>query len=175
MGPTRWLDNEYHGSKELDSQADTTVLGHNCVILTYTGKGCKVSPYSDDYELIQYVSVVTGATVWNCPHSIEKFILLFNEALWMEDKLDHTLVNPKQMCHHRIDVQDNPCMKNPMGITCPEEDVTIPLYMSGPIVCADTSSPTQKKWDYFPWIVLKYTHGWDPHSVCFSKRSHIEE
>ena len=51
--------NEYHGRIELDPHADTTILGRNCVILTYTGKKCKVLPYSDWYESIQHVPVVT--------------------------------------------------------------------------------------------------------------------
>ena len=33
---------------ELDSHADTTVAGSNCVILHYTGKECDVTPYRDD-------------------------------------------------------------------------------------------------------------------------------
>ena len=67
----------------MDSHADTTILGYNCVILTYTDKECNVSPYSDEYKLIQQVSVVTGSAVWTCPHSGENFIIMLNEALWM--------------------------------------------------------------------------------------------
>ena len=87
MGPTRLLSaahavrnssNEYHGRIELELYSDTTVLGCNCVILTYTSKECKVSPYSDKYESIKHVPVVTGATSWTCPHSRETFILVFN-------------------------------------------------------------------------------------------------
>ena len=68
MGPTRCLPsshsgrnrkNEYHGRIELDSHPDTTALDRNCVILTYTGKECEVSPYSGEYYSIQHVSVVT--------------------------------------------------------------------------------------------------------------------
>ena len=81
MEPTRYLsssrsvcniDKAYHGRIELDSHADTTFLGSNCVILTYTGKEWKESPYSDEYDYIQYVPVVTGDTAWTCPHSGEK-------------------------------------------------------------------------------------------------------
>ena len=56
----------------------------------------------------------------------------------MGEKLDHTIVNPNQMRQNRIDIQYNPCMQNQMGITCPEEDRTVRLYMSGTIVCAGT-------------------------------------
>ena len=47
--------------------------------------------------------------------------------------MDYTLVNQNQMRHHRIDAQDNPCMYKPMGITCPQEDAIIPIYLSGTI------------------------------------------
>ena len=89
MGPTRCLSadisvrniaNEYYGRIELDPHADTTILGPNCFILTYTGNDFEVSPYSDDYKSIQHVPVVTGATLWTCPQSRETFILMFNEA-----------------------------------------------------------------------------------------------
>ena len=74
-------DNSYHGRIELDSHADTTVLVRNYAILAYTVKECEVSPYSDNYESIQQVPVVTGATAWTYTHSREKFLLVFNEAL----------------------------------------------------------------------------------------------
>ena len=114
---------------ELDSHVDITVLSRNCVILTYTGKERKLSPYSDEYESIQHVPVVTRSTAWTRPHSGETSIIVFDEALWMGDKLDQILVNPKQMRHHFIKVQDNPWMQNLMVITCSQEDVTIPLYI----------------------------------------------
>ena len=66
-------------------------------------------------------------------------------------------------------------MHNPMGITCPKEDANIPLYMLGIIVYADNSSPTQKKLEDSPWIVLTYHHGWYPHSVSSPKGSHSKE
>ena len=46
------ITNKYHGMIYLDSQADTTILGRNCTILTYTIKYCKFSLYSDKYKSI---------------------------------------------------------------------------------------------------------------------------
>ena len=48
-----------HGHIELDTHADMTVLGSNCIVLSYTGKECEVSPYSPDYETVCNVPVVT--------------------------------------------------------------------------------------------------------------------
>ena len=93
----------------------------------------------------------------------------------MGEKYDNTLVNPNQMRHHCINVQDNSCMHNPMGIACPQEDVTFPLYISGRIFCSDTLSPTQQPLECCPWIVLTSQHDWDPHHVRFPKGSHSKE
>ena len=84
---------------ELDSHADTVVLGQNCVILSYTGCKCDVSPYSETYEYIKGVPIVSSTTAWTCETTGLTYILVFvfNEALWMGDSLDHSLVNPNQL------------------------------------------------------------------------------
>ena len=96
------------GRIELDTHADTTVLGSNCVILSYTGKECEVSPYSSEYEAVQNVPVVTGATVWTNPTDGTAYLMVFHESLWMGNKLDHTLVNPNQLWAYSVSIQDNP-------------------------------------------------------------------
>ena len=85
------------GSIELDNHVDTIVLGANCVILSHTGQSCEVMPYSDTYDAITNVPVITGATLWTSPHDGDEFILVFNEALWMGNTLQHMLVNPNQL------------------------------------------------------------------------------
>ena len=96
-----------YGCIELDTP-DTTILRSNCVVLSYTGKECEVSPYSPDYEAMHNVLVVTGATVWTNRQDGTAILLVFHEALWMGDKLDHMLVNPNQLRAYVIDIQDNP-------------------------------------------------------------------
>ena len=53
-----------YSNLEMDSHADTIVLGRNCTILSYSGRECDVSPYTDSYESIKGVPIVTGATAW---------------------------------------------------------------------------------------------------------------
>ena len=67
----------------MDSHANTTVLGSNCVVLAYTGKECEVSPYADKYDAIRNIPVVMGATVWTNSQDGAPILLVFNEALWM--------------------------------------------------------------------------------------------
>ena len=47
---------------KLDSHADTTVAGKNCVILRYTDRRCDVAPFSDKYTPTKDVLIVSGAT-----------------------------------------------------------------------------------------------------------------
>ena len=42
-----------YGRMEMDTHADTCVLGINFVILEYSGRVCDVYPYSQDYEAIK--------------------------------------------------------------------------------------------------------------------------
>ena len=90
----------------------------------------------------------------------------------MGEKSDHTLVKPNQMHHHCINIQDNPCMHKPVGITLPQEDINISLYMAGTIVCDGTSSPTQQQLEDCSRIIFTSQHDWDPHSVRFPKGLH---
>jgi hypothetical protein len=66
---------------ELDSHADTIVLGKNAIILRYTNRECNVAPYSDLYEPICNVPIVTGATAITSATTGETLILVFNEAI----------------------------------------------------------------------------------------------
>ena len=87
----------HHGRIELYSHADTIVFGKNYVVLNYTGQECDVSPYTDTYEYIKSVSIAKAGTAWTSPETGSTYILVFNEGLWMGDKMDHSLINPNQL------------------------------------------------------------------------------
>ena len=89
-----------YGKCESDSHADTIAAGANCVVLNYTGKGCDVSPYRDDYEAVKNAPIVNAATAWQSHQTGQTYILVFNEALWMGDSMDNTLFNPNQLRHY---------------------------------------------------------------------------
>ena len=46
------------------NKAAKSELDSNCIVLSYTGKECEVSPYSSEYKAVWNILVVTGATVW---------------------------------------------------------------------------------------------------------------
>ena len=87
----------HHGRIDLDSHANTIVFGKNCEVLAFTGRECDVCPYTDTYDSIKSVPIAKAGTAWTSPESGTTFILVFNEGLWMGDKMEHTLVKPNQM------------------------------------------------------------------------------
>jgi hypothetical protein len=171
----------YYGKMELDSHADTVVLGKNCIVMQYTGRECDVSPYTDTYTPIRNVPIVTGATAWTCPNTSETFILIMNEALWMGESLDHSLVNPNQLRQYGVSVQDNPYENTPMHIIGQQDEVYIPLQSCGTTIYMDTRTPTQAELHECPHVVLTSTAHWDPNEIQFPSRwedefgSHLRE
>ena len=149
----------------MDSHADTTVLGSNCVVLAYTGKECEVLPYADEYDAIRSVPIVMGATVWTNSHDGGPILLEFNEALWMGDRLHHTLINPNQLQSYGVDVQDNPFAKEDLAIIT--DDYIIPLDTQGTTIFCDMRSPTEVELQQLPRVVLTSAINWDPQKVQF--------
>ena len=52
----------FHGRCELDSHADTTVAGKNCVIIKYTDRSCDVAPFLEKYTPMKDIPIVSAAT-----------------------------------------------------------------------------------------------------------------
>ena len=147
-----------HGAIEMDSHADTIVFGRNFTLLSYTGRECDVSPFSDTaFEAIPGVPVVSAATAWTCPRSCETFILVFNEGLWMPDQMESTLVNPNQLRHYGVTVQDNPFSASPMFIATEDGSFSLPLECEGTTILAKTRTPTQQELQECPHIVFVIT------------------
>jgi hypothetical protein len=60
---------------EMDTHADTCVLGPNFVILHYTGRGCDVSDYTELYESVKAVPIVSSVTAWTDEETGSTYIL----------------------------------------------------------------------------------------------------
>ena len=159
----------HHGRIELDSHADTTVFGKNFVLLSYTGRECDVAPYTDTYDAIKNIPIVSAATAWTSLESTETYILVFNEGLWMQGEMDHSLINPNQMRHNGATVQDNPFSPSPLFIETAEADFVLPLEISGTNILANTRTPTDGELANCRHVVLTSALPWNPHNVRFPK------
>ena len=83
---------------ELDTRADTCVLGQGWRILSCTGQVCDVKGFHNDYEAMKDIPVCQAATLWTADDG-RKYILIINEGLFFGSQLDHSLINPNQSRH----------------------------------------------------------------------------
>ena len=160
---------------ELDSHADTIVLGSNCIILSHTGRECDVSPYTEAYNAITDVPIVTGATAWTCPETGDTLILVFHESLWMGDIMDHSLINPNQLRHYGLQVQDNPYDRVQMHLATEAGEFYFPLQSQGTTIFLHTRTPTERELHECPHVQMTSKSPWDPHAVRFPDLPRSEE
>lgn len=164
------------GRMELDSHADTIVLGRNAIVLQYTNRVCDVAPYADSYEPITDVPIVRGATAVTSQTTGETCILVFNEAIWMADFLDHSLLNPNQMRHHGVTVQDNPYSDTSLHLASYDDDFVMPMQADGTTIFFDSRTPTDQELAHCPHIELSSNAPWNPRDVRFPPaKHHVEE
>jgi hypothetical protein len=160
---------------ELDSHADTVVLGNNCLVLNYTNRECDVAPYTDTYQAISNVPIVTGATAYTSPTTGDTFILVFHEALWMGPHLDHSLINPNQLRNYGLTVQDNPFSSTETHIATEDNAFILPLFTMGTTLYFDSHTPTDHELHTCQHIHFTSSTPWDPHHIQFPPPSHRVE
>ena len=154
---------------EMDSHADTIVLGSNAIILQYTSRECDVSPYADSYEPICDVPIVTGATAVTDSTTGETIILVFHEAIWMGDQLEHSLIHPNQLRHYGVTVQDNPYASTSLHMASPDDEFIMPMQADGTTIFFDSRTPTNYELDQCPHITLSSRSLWNPREVQFPR------
>jgi hypothetical protein len=132
-----------HSTSKMDIHADTCVLGPNFVFLHYTGRECDVSPYTEVYESVKAVPIVSGATAWTDEGTGSTYNLVINEGLCMPDTVTASLINLNQLRAYGITVQDNP-FAGPMSISNggDEDVVSIPMFAVGTNISIKTRTPT---------------------------------
>ena len=111
--------------------------------------------------------IVQSATAYTSKHTGQIYFLILNEALWMGDQMDHILINPNQMQHYGIKVQDDPTSDEPLHIMLENNDFNMELNMKGTIIFADTFTPSEKDLQSCPHIFMTSPHEWNPHKVDF--------
>ena len=131
----------------------------------FTGSKCDVSLYTDAYNTIKIVSIVTSGTVYTSRETGQTYILVFHEGLWMRYQMENTLINHNQILYYNTEVQDNQFSNLPLLIMTEDGDYSMPLDVNGITIFAYKRTLTQRELDKSPHIILTLQHPWDPHSV----------
>ena len=113
IGSTNTIE---HGRIGLNTHADLIIFGHSFISLFKTGREFDVSPYTDEYEAIKNVPTVSAETAWTSLELAETFIIILHEVLWMNTNMEQTLINPNQLRHFSVTVQDNTYSSSPLYI-----------------------------------------------------------
>ena len=92
---------------ELDSHADTTAVGKECVVLADTGNTVTVEGFGKSIGNITDVPIVTAAAAYDDPHDGKTYLLVFNQVLYIPD-LDVHLINPYQLRDQGLTVNEIP-------------------------------------------------------------------
>ena len=144
---------------ELDSHADTSCAGRACHILEYTDKTCTVNSFSEQHQQLEDVPIVKAATAYDASNG-EVYILVMNQALYLGEHMEHSLLCPNQARSNGIIVNDVPkhlaltITDTTHSIVFPEDDVTLPLELQGVISKITIRLPTIEEIENCRWLTL---------------------
>jgi hypothetical protein len=153
---------------EMDTHAENCVAGSNFLVCEFDGTTCEVTPFTDQYQSMKGVPIVSAATAWTDEETGETIILHFNQVLWYGDKLNQSLINPNQLRHRGIPVCDDITDQNRrFGIDLYGE-LFIPFEMKGTTIYFDSRVPTKWKMQNCRIIVVTDDSSWDPANVTIA-------
>ena len=153
-------------TNEMDTHADTCVAGTNWKVLRYTDVVCEVRPFTDKYDSIKEIPIVT---VWIDKNTGREYLLVGEQFLWFGDSLGHSLINPNQLRANNLKVQDNP-FEPDVGITGNTNDsnnIFIPFDTTGTTISFESCVPMELEISSLPIIVLTADQ-WDPSNITLS-------
>ena len=99
-------DTERMACMELDSHADTCCARLTFHLIEYMGKLCDVTPFLQEYEPMTNILIVKAATAYDDPQTGETYIWILTQALFLGDKLVHSLICLNQVSTHGVEVHD---------------------------------------------------------------------
>lgn len=171
------------GRTDLDSHADSPVVGINAKILSYTDKHVNVWGFSKTLGSRSKVPVVNAAITYTCEYSGESIVLLVNNALYFEE-MKHNLIPPFMIRLAGAEVNECPkCLsRHPRiedhSIYFPNDEnhsegYRIPLQLHGTISYLPTNIPTSRELvELTRYNLTPDTPEWNPHTDVYGNQEH---
>ena len=157
---------------ELDSHANTPVVGKHAYIIAETGKKVDVSPFTPDYKPLT-VPLVDAMVKYDNPYNGKTYILVLRHALYVPS-MEHNLIPPFMLREMGVIVNDVPKIhkEDPTVddhvITFVETGFRIPLSLWGIFSYFRTSKPTHDDLLSPNEVYILSTATWNPHSDAYS-------
>jgi hypothetical protein len=171
--PAPHYDYTKRARAEIDSRADTVCAGATFKLLEESGQSCVVNGFHSDMEPMQNIPVATVATAYDDPVTQATYILVFFEALYFGDSMEHSLISPMQLRHSGLRVDQTPRQYDPNsdhGISFPTDEeagIFIPFHLHGCISYFSTRLPTENELERCHYIYMTEDSTWDPYSDMF--------
>ena len=161
---------------ELDSHADSPVVGRHCKILEYTGRQVDVSGFSDSLGECKSIPVVNCAVAYDCTITQQTYILIINNALFMRS-MEMNLIPPFIMRLNGLEVNEcpkfmsnNPSIEN-HSIYFPEDNIRLPLQLRGIVSYLPTRAPDEDDmYKHLHYHLSPQRPTWDPHNTSYSSQ-----
>mmetsp|Transcript_2147 Transcript_2147/g.3294 ORF Transcript_2147/g.3294 Transcript_2147/m.3294 type:complete len:1178 (+) Transcript_2147:1032-4565(+) len=160
---------------EIDSRADTVCAGSTFRLIEESNHYCVVSGFHSDMTPMQNIPVATVATAFDDPVTQETYVLIFYEALYFGDTMEHSLISPMQLRHNGLKVDQTPRQYDielSHGISFPNDDqheLFIPFHLHGCISYFSTRIPTDREMQSCRFIYMTEDSTWEPYSDHFGK------
>ena len=122
--------------------------------MKYTGKGCYVYPYTYAYDEIKIVPIVQETTSYDKPETEETKILILNDAIWMVEKMEHTLVNPNQICYYGITLKKNLFTNYPILISTEDHELSMTLVITRTVLGVSNRTANDRYLQTLPHTII---------------------
>ena len=163
---------------ELDSHADTCVIGKNALVINDYEKTVNVTGYDESLGTMNDRRIVSAAVAYDRPDNGQTIMLIINQAIEIET-MNNNLLNPMQMRMNGVKVNEQPkFLTHDPTETCHtiqvEDDgeiISIPLDLKGIISCFETRKPTLAEFENCPTKIhlTASEPEWNPHSEEWSE------
>jgi hypothetical protein len=175
-------NNPLESSLELDSHANTTVLGAGALIIKSYDQPVEVVGY-DPQQGLQMFKMVSGILAFDHPRDRQVYHLVFHQAIHMP-QLDHHLLCPMQCLVIDVTVNNVPKFltrfstdnTHALIVQNPDDDsttLTFPLHLQGVTSYLLVSKPTAAKWETgnIVWIDMTAENlDWDPNDPPYTSQ-----
>ena len=156
------LSDDVTTATELDSHADSPVVGRYAIILEVLNKTVQVSGFTTDLGKPIRVPVVNAAVAYDCDITGDTHILVLYSALYLES-MENNLVPPIAMRLAGCDVNECPkfLAKNPSiahhSVYFPTAGVRIPFQIEGIVSYFPTRKPDKNELEKYSGEYLLLT------------------
>ena len=162
---------------ELDSHADTCVLGKNAYIFLDHDQAIDIIGYDRSKgTTVKNMKTVSGALAYDDQATRKTTILVVHQTIHVSTMASNLLC-PMQVQMNDVKVEETPKVltKNPTdkmhAITSKGGQVTIPWSLRGVTSYFPTRKPTKEEFNSCPRFDLTYeAPNWDPHTEIFRQQ-----